>query len=1017
MVPVTLSLTNFLSYGEPERVLDFSLFHVACISGRNGQGKSALLDAITWALWGEARKSSGGHKPDDELLRIGSTRMEVAFVFDIEAERYRVTRTYQRSASGKSSKATLELQVLGAEGELSLTESSMRQTQERLIGVIGLEYSTFINASFLLQGRSDEFTKKKPADRKSILTRILGLDRYSVLQNRAKLRVKRLRDEMTRCEALIEQFTVSEEEVGQWKSELKTLNQEYDATNTLLTEVKEQLDTLSDAIGKQELLAASIIEDRQFIERMTTQIVQADQQIEQLLERIKKAGLLSSQKTEIEERHNSYLELLGVRNEMDASQEAFRIASNELQQAESQLASFETSRRQSIEKLDQEIAFCQKWLKESADELNEKDSVFKQLAAARHASQKWAELRLLLEEAGPVRQQLAEIEKGIASEKSKLETELAQFRKKVTEATGHKAALKKIEQQFENLQKEQIRIEELEQNRARLKEEGVQTAEVKNSLEDQSGLLAEAIDKVLNKKRQVENTTEGSCPTCGQTLTPTHKVEVLQDINEELAGLEKRLQRMSSEQQELEKTLHNLRNAYKEADKQLHEAVNPTGELGKLSQKREHLLMLTAEADALAPRIAEIEKAINEGIYAADLRQVKENLERKMREIDQVEQEARRFEVLASEIPLLEKQWEKIESIEEKKLTYLDKKEGAEKERLEHMEALEGGERIVAYRSIVRKKKEALEAIAFDSEAYTGIKKQIEGLQEVPEQMQALRTAETNLVHWRQQVEEQEKRKEEMVTEKSRLVKKNEDEERQTEGLETLREQFSLLKKKEAEAIENLQTLTASQTRLTTFLEQAHANQEKKKRTQEDLVHIRQERKLFFHLVDAFGKNGIPSLIIEQTLPEIEDKANVLLHRLTEGRMRVRLETLRDKKSGGTQETLEIVIIDDQGVPRAYETYSGGEAFRVNFALRIALSQILAERSGVRIRTLCIDEGFGTQDEEGVQNMIEAIQTIQQDFDKILVITHLDILKEAFPVRIEVRKDPAEGSLFEVLAG
>lgn len=79
MVPVKLTLSNFLSYGSEAQTLDFSRFHVACLSGRNGQGKSALLDALTWALWGEARKSSGAQKPDEELLRIGSRRMVILF--------------------------------------------------------------------------------------------------------------------------------------------------------------------------------------------------------------------------------------------------------------------------------------------------------------------------------------------------------------------------------------------------------------------------------------------------------------------------------------------------------------------------------------------------------------------------------------------------------------------------------------------------------------------------------------------------------------------------------------------------------------------------------------------------------------------------------------------------------------------------------------------------------------------------------------------------------------------------
>jgi exonuclease SbcC len=67
------------------------------------------------------------------------------------------------------------------------------------------------------------------------------------------------------------------------------------------------------------------------------------------------------------------------------------------------------------------------------------------------------------------------------------------------------------------------------------------------------------------------------------------------------------------------------------------------------------------------------------------------------------------------------------------------------------------------------------------------------------------------------------------------------------------------------------------------------------------------------------------------------------------------------------------------------------------------------------VRTLVIDEGFGTQDEEGIERLVEAIQQIRQDFSKILVITHLPRLKEAFPVRIEVEKDPVVGSTFEVV--
>ena len=166
----------------------------------------------------------------------------------------------------------------------------------------------------------------------------------------------------------------------------------------------------------------------------------------------------------------------------------------------------------------------------------------------------------------------------------------------------------------------------------------------------------------------------------------------------------------------------------------------------------------------------------------------------------------------------------------------------------------------------------------------------------------------------------------------------------------------------------------------------------------------------------AFGKDGVPALLIEQALPQIEEKANDLLDRLSDGQMSIRFVTqaeYKDKKRDDLKETLDIQISDGAGL-RDYEMYSGGEAFRVNFAIRLALSEVLAQRKGARLQTLVIDEGFGSQDAQGRQRLIEAINLVKHDFAKILVITHLDELKDAFPTRIEVEKT-SEGSTVRVM--
>jgi exonuclease SbcC len=182
------------------------------------------------------------------------------------------------------------------------------------------------------------------------------------------------------------------------------------------------------------------------------------------------------------------------------------------------------------------------------------------------------------------------------------------------------------------------------------------------------------------------------------------------------------------------------------------------------------------------------------------------------------------------------------------------------------------------------------------------------------------------------------------------------------------------------------------------------ALQEEKQRVLEEYELAVQEKGIYDQLALAFGKNGIQAMIIENVIPEIEDEANSLLDRMTNGRMSVHIATQRDSRNGKSViETLAINISDEVGT-RAYELYSGGEAFRINFALRIALSKLLARRAGAQLQMLVIDEGFGTQDGQGRDKLVGAIRSIQEDFEKVLVVTHIEELKGEFPVRIDVIK-------------
>ncbi|MFH1639366.1 MAG: SMC family ATPase [Chloroflexota bacterium] len=175
-----------------------------------------------------------------------------------------------------------------------------------------------------------------------------------------------------------------------------------------------------------------------------------------------------------------------------------------------------------------------------------------------------------------------------------------------------------------------------------------------------------------------------------------------------------------------------------------------------------------------------------------------------------------------------------------------------------------------------------------------------------------------------------------------------------------------------------------------------------------------EQEQIYRELAQAFGKKGVQTMFIESAIPEIEIEANRLLSRMTDNRMHLKIETQKPSRSrkGDVLETLDINISDELGV-RNYEMYSGGESFRINFAIRIALSRLLARRAGAPLPTLVIDEGFGTQDATGIERIKEAISSIQDDFDKILVITHIEELRDAFPNRINVTKG-VNGSVLEM---
>src|SRR5512145_415192 len=203
MIPLHLRIAGFLSYRDPAE-LDFNSFDLACISGHNGAGKSSLLDAITWTLFGEARGKSS------DVINLNSSAAEVALIFTHEDNTYRVQRTLPRNKS-----TILEFQIKNDDTWRPLTEKTTRDTQARIEQTLHLDYDTFVNASFFLQGKADQFTQQNTSKRKEVLSNILGLEMWEQYKNRSAERRKLIEREVDGIEARIAEIEaeLSEEDI------------------------------------------------------------------------------------------------------------------------------------------------------------------------------------------------------------------------------------------------------------------------------------------------------------------------------------------------------------------------------------------------------------------------------------------------------------------------------------------------------------------------------------------------------------------------------------------------------------------------------------------------------------------------------------------------------------------------------------------------------------------------------------------------------------------------------------
>lgn len=156
-------------------------------------------------------------------------------------------------------------------------------------------------------------------------------------------------------------------------------------------------------------------------------------------------------------------------------------------------------------------------------------------------------------------------------------------------------------------------------------------------------------------------------------------------------------------------------------------------------------------------------------------------------------------------------------------------------------------------------------------------------------------------------------------------------------------------------------------------------------------------------VVQAFSSTGIPNLIIQNVLDDLQLEANTLLSQLKPG---LQLSFAIEKtveKTGDQADTLDINYTVN-GKKRYYENISGAMQLAVNFSLKLGLSFLLQKLSGVDVKFLLLDEIDQSLDKASVDFFADIVKFFQKDYT-ILVITHNDRLKDKFSHAILVEQD------------
>ncbi|GEJ45740.1 SbcC/MukB-like Walker B domain-containing protein [Chryseobacterium sp. ON_d1] len=1011
MIPVQLTIEGLYSYRE-RQTIDFRNLTEAGlfgIFGAVGSGKSSVLEAISFALYGETERLNMRDKRAYNMMNLKSNSSYIEFDFvNYENKLFRATRDFKRNLKKfeevKPNAVTFYEFINGKWIPLDHSNAEV---------IIGLSYSNFKRTIIIPQGQFKEFLELGAAERTNMMKEIFNLQKFDLQNNVSALNVKN-RSEQDQLEGQLKGFEdINEEKINIQKEQLTKEQKILSESNEKLEKISQtyqQLKNLKsdfDSLQQNKEKFNQLTEKKPQIDALEAQAELYDRTFRLfnplIIEKNKLSKEISDKRNEKEQQVKNWQE----------TEKAFNIIKEQLTVLEQQFKALEQSR---IQENDLNLIIQIMKFSEEIKILNER---------TQKGSEKVKEVNVHKEKIQKTIDELSAQIKVLKEQKldSALLSEMGNW------FIQQKNLKKSLQEQTEKVEKHQKQIGEIAEelkpfNYTENYKEGFKSR--KEALEAKKKELSQKLDHLKIQKELSRFASElhdgENCPLCGSKEHP-HIVE-FHDINAELLEIQEKITSVEQETaaiQKQEAEIDKILDRKKIFEEQLLSEQKIVLQIQENIEK--HILNFTwktfspdreEEFEKKRSDSFTLEKKIEE--TERNIAVERENMDREIKTLEKYKSalEAFRLEEVSKQ--------EQI-NISRSGLKILDwnlytQKEKAEIEETYQTLVQSNKETEESYQKALEQEKILSPKLAEQKAIVSQSEKQIANLEKeiaVNEDAIIKALANQNFKEFKEvenillqeiNIEFVRTKVQHFKVEFEALKKFIGELELKLKGLSFDNEQFSLTEKQFNEVQIEQKQISDSVVTKTAEIDRLEKEFVKKQTLLKELTKLQKRSDNLKIMMNLFKGAGFVQYVSSIYLRQLCDHANVRFHRMTRNQLSLQLNENND---------FEIIDYLNEGKSRSVKTLSGGQAFQVSLSLALALAESVQANAQADKNFFFIDEGFGTQDTESVNIVFETLTNLMKENRIVGIISHVEELKEKIPTALNIIKDEERGSLIEII--